>query len=180
MARGITVEFDKLVKLYGLPDSDDIMEMNVDYIGETYAQVHKAALREALDDEMDDDAAEAYAEEKAQKAEQETSDEVYRTYVGAVESAVETTMGHANIDVELKKDGKWHITPQKSWEDSAKKIVEILNGVGMFHFSSLREFLDSGPYTAREAVEKHLGVTADYAEVYGDSSPKRLYERAWR
>lgn len=44
----------------------------------------------------------------------------------------------------------------KRWEDAADKIRETINGVGYFTFYSLREFLESGPYTARQAALSHL------------------------
>ena len=61
-----------------------------------------------------------------------------------------------------------------------EKIRETINGVGDFHFSSLREFLDSGPYTARQAVLGHLRSIRSYPAVYGGSGAHQMYEQHWR
>jgi hypothetical protein len=58
--------------------------------------------------------------------------------------------------------------------------MEIVNGVGYFHFDNLKDFLDSGPYTPREAVLSHLHWLKDRAEVYGDVRPNLQYDRAVR
>lgn len=60
--------------------------------------------------------------------------------------------------------------------ESAKRSTAF----GDFHFDSLREFLASGPYTARQAVLSHLGYLKRHPHVYGGPSPRQMYEQHWR
>lgn len=78
-----------------------------------------------------------------------------------------------------KRRYDFKIVPSNSWDDAANKIRETINGVGTFHFNNLREFLSSGPYTARQAVLSHLGYIKRYPDVYGGSGARQLYDRAW-
>ena len=62
-------------------------------------------------------------------------------------------------------------------EDFMKHESEAyVNGVDYFHFGTLKEFLDSGPYSGREAVLNHIGYIPQWAEVYGDTDARRIYE----
>ncbi len=69
-------------------------------------------------------------------------------------------------------------SPGRTWGSAALQIMRTINGVGMFGFSNLREFLDSGPYTRREAVLKHLGWIPSWYEVYeGSKASSRVDKR---
>ena len=70
--------------------------------------------------------------------------------------------------------------PGRSWRDAADNIRRTTNGVGQFEFATTREFLDSGPYTAREAVLQHLGWIPDWYEVYEGSKAASRVERRLR
>ena len=70
--------------------------------------------------------------------------------------------------------------PGRDWCDCANNIRATINGVGMFGFASLHEFLDSGPYTAREAVLTHLGWCPDWYDVYEGGKASSRVERRLR
>jgi hypothetical protein len=168
---------DQLAKLFGLPDWDEVDERNVDYRFEAGSYAEREA--------REDGATEEEAEEAGLKAEQEAQDEVYRNWHSGVEAAAEDLFNaHGLALIGRGKAEPWYyeykIAPERSWKDAAGKIMDTINGVGYFYFNSLREFLDSGPYTARQAVLEHLGYISDYPEVYGSSSARSIYERAWR
>lgn len=64
-----------------------------------------------------------------------------------------------------------------NWANTADSIRNIINGVGMFHFKSLAEFIEVGPYSsARQAALHHLHWISSYPEVYGDRSFSRIIE----
>jgi hypothetical protein len=67
-------------------------------------------------------------------------------------------------------------TPGRTWRDVADNVRRTINGVGMFVFDTTREFLDSGPYTAREAVLQHLGWIPDWYDVYEGRKVATLVE----
>jgi hypothetical protein len=125
---------------------------------------------------------EAY--EFATKAEAEELSEQWNKYIAAVEAVAINLFAEYHLDLtekESKRKGtRYLVSPQKSWRDSCKQIVELINGIGYFHFSSsdnAREFLSSGPYTAREGVLKHLHHLRRHHEVYGDYSPEYQIKR---
>lgn len=170
--RPIKISLEELCKDLGIPQWD---YAGVDF-SEAYGYAYRSAMQDAEEEGMDPDKAEEFAQEKGLEAEQELADAVFRAHENAVEHAIEETLEPANLIVSCEK-GQCLISPKVSWDDSAEQIIEVINGIGFFHFNSLREFLDSGPYTAREAVEGHLHHMASYGEVYGTSSPRRLYQK---
>lgn len=166
----------KIAKLFGLPDLDDLVELNADYIAEQAHAAQRAAEAEGED-----------AEKAWEEASHAAENEIVDKWSDAVLAAATELFGAHGLDLEERKPrGKalriweYKVVPQENWRDAADKIRGTINGVGMFHFSSLKEFLDSGPWTAREAVLQHLSMVRRYPDVYGTSSARRLYEGGWR
>ncbi len=170
------VNIDQLAKLFRWPEFDDLQEQNWKYIADAGA----AAEREAVEDE---DVTEHEAEKIREKAEQAAGDELYGNWYDAVERVALDLFEAHGLDltpVGKRTQRAFRVTPQFSWADAADSLRETINGVGEFHFGSLREFLDSGPWTARQAVLAHLSWIRWYPEVYGSPSPQRIYELSWK
>jgi hypothetical protein len=156
--------------MLGLPAWDDVDERN---------QQHYWEMARGVEDE-----------DARMKAEQEAQEEVYRQWYDAVEATAEKLLGEHGLELlAMKHTRKVHqnyrphvlkIIPSTSWSDAADKLRETINGVGDFHFGSLSEFLDSGPYTARQAVLSHLGYIKRYPAVYGGLGANQMYEMHWR
>jgi len=190
----------KEIKLYGddiyaivrllhiedkIPNYDDIEEYNLDYLSEVRSYAHK----EAIDDGHSDDK----AEEIADKAEAEEMDNLYRQWENGVTSAIEYLFNNHKLNFVIKEEKKLHkdkngkewpytikhyfISPENSWEDAANAIKETINGVGMFYFTDLQEFIGS---SAQETICMHLHWLKDYPRVYGTSNVHTIYESAWR
>jgi hypothetical protein len=160
------INIDQLAKLFNLPDWDKIDEMN---------QQHYWEMSQG-----------AGAEEAQMDAESAAQTEVYNQWYDAVERAASKLFDEHGL--ELSPTGKqgtekrrydFKIIPTKSWDDAANKIRETINGVGDLHHNNLREFLRSGPYTAKQAVLLHLGYIKRYPAVYGGLGANQMYERAW-
>jgi hypothetical protein len=164
---------EDLAELFGLPDSESVRELNDEWLHDSW---WKPAYEEALDEGL----SEEDAEEAGAEAESEGLDELYANWINAVESAVSDLFEEHGLELVEVTRGTFKLTPEKSWNDAAAKIIETINGVGYFHFNSVKEFLDSGPYTPKVAVIEHLGWIKDYPEVYGESSVNQRYHRAWR
>lgn len=158
--RGADYSLDELADLFDLPEWDDVEEANSDRIAEMVSGIED--------------------EDERLEQEQAEQEELYRTYKNAVEAGATHDLLALGLDLREKKNGKFEVFPEKSWNDAAAKLTELVNGIGMFHFSSLKEFLSSGPYTARQAVLSHLFYAKRYAEVYGGSDAEDLYERNFR
>jgi len=176
--RSSHVTIEEVADLLGLPAWDDVSEANADHTGEVGHGTYKQALA--------DGASEAEAEEAGLAAQDAAMDEVYANWHGAVESVAEALFReHGLVLAPASARGGRHpydfdVAPAASWRDAAARIMDTIHGVGMFEFGSLREFLDSGPYTPREAVLAHLHWIKDRPAVYGEPRPRRMYERAWR
>jgi hypothetical protein len=165
-----TFDFEGLCEAFGLKaDLHKFMESNVDYFGETYAHVYNDAKRKGKTDKA--------AEKAAEKEERQLSDAAGQAYIYAAYSAIEKQAeNHFDLNVEQKGSNKYTVSPRKDWKTSLKAIIETINGVGYFHFSSVRELLQSGPFTEREAVLSHLHYLKDYGEVYGEIRLQREFE----
>lgn len=154
-----------LAKLFGLPDWDKIDEMNQEFYWEQARGIPD--------------------EDERMAAEQSAQEEVFAKWYDAVESVADHMFDEHGLTLEpvRKKDRRSYelrVVPKYSWKDAADKIRETVNGVGDFHFRNLREFLDSGPYTARQAVLSHLGWIKHYPAIYGGRGAHQMYEAAWR
>jgi hypothetical protein len=155
------IDVDRIVKLFGLPEWDDVDERNSDY----YYQAASGA-------EDTDAAADA------------VRDELYGNWYDAVTGVAERLFGEHGLELDPVGKGKrpfeFKVVPKQNWNDAANKIRETINGVGYFHFNNLAEFLESGPYTAQQAVLSHLGSIADHPRVYGSGSARSMYDAAIR
>jgi hypothetical protein len=144
---------------------------------DVYGYAYKQALKEGL--------SEADADEAAQKVEQDEADEAVFKYMDAVQAVAEKLYGEHGlmldpVDRNSRHPFVFRVRPEVSWNDAANKIRQTINGVGMFHFHDLREFLSSGPYTAREAVLQHLHWIADHPRVYGNGTARSMIDRRLR
>lgn len=174
------VDINELARMFDLPDYDKIDEQNVDYVWENGNYAYKEALQQGESEEE--------AEEARQKAEGEAQTEIYSKWHGGVLAAAEQLFGEHELElVPLRPKHRgslpyeFRVVPKTSWNDSLKLIIETINGVGYFHFSSPKEFLSSGPYaSARIGVLTHLHHIKDHPAVYGGTSASSIFDRSWR
>jgi hypothetical protein len=176
------IDMNELADSIGVSHPDDVWDTMSMSSGELYSYAYSEALEEGMSEEE--------AEEFAQRAEREELDEQMRQYVGAVESAAEYLYGQHKLVVTIPTkivDGeevqiwdKIRIEPAETWRAAAAEIMETINGVGMFHYWSVKEFLDSGPYTPCEAVMEHLGYIKRYPDVYGGQSAQGMVDSSMR
>lgn len=161
-------DIEELAKLFGLPSWKSVDELNSDYYFES--------------------AAGAENETEHDRAFEDAQNEVYAKWYDAVEHVANSLLEKHGLELQPirhpRKRGdrrpfQMKIIPSRSWEDAADRIRETINGVGMFHFHNLREFLDSGPYTARQTVLTSIGQIRYYPEIYGTGSPMTMYQHYW-
>lgn len=177
-----TITIDELTDSLGVRRVDEVWDDLLESGSETYVYAYREALSEGMSEED--------AEEFAQKAEQEEMDEVFRKYVDAIESAAEELYGQHGLSItiptkriegrEVQVLDKIKVEPTKTWRAAAAEIIETINGVGMFHFDSVEEFLESGPYTPCEAVMSHLHWIKEYPSVYGTRSAESMVDESMR
>ena len=157
------INIDQLAKLLDLPSWEDVDELN---------QQHYWELARGSEDE--------------EAAESAARDEVFGQWYDAVERAATKLLEEHDLElqpVDFKNTSRPYqlkIVPSTSWDSSANKLRETINGVGTFHFNNVKEFLSSGPYTARQAVLSHLSWINRHPDVYGGQSARRLYDQGWR
>ena len=161
------ISFDRIAKLLDCMTLEQWEELNID-----------SFLPYEDNDEMTD--------EDWQIAGQEEHDRAWQQYEDAVLSVARQLFGHHRLDLIERTNKKlgtvYQVKPQSdaSWIVCAEHIRQTINGVGLFHFCSVKEFLSSGPYTARSAVLEHLGWIPDYYAVYCDGTAKGRVERMIR
>jgi hypothetical protein len=171
-----TIDINQVADLLHLPDHDRLQGDGIDWIFKFGCQ--------AYDYVIDKGGSEEDAEQAREDAESEASDEIFNQWYDGVERAADELFEVHGLtlipDGSDRRPFKFQIKPKVSWNDAAKKIVETINGVGYFWFQSLEEFLDSGPYTAREAVLSHLHYIPQYPDVYGTPSARTIYDHSFR
>lgn len=173
-----TLNVDEIAKLFDLDEYNDLHERNTDYFWETGDYAYKQAI--------DDGASEEEAEKAREDAEHEADTEMFHQWHSGVMAAAEHLFGEHRLTLvpaNKKPDRypyEYRVIPQKSWEDAAAAIVETINGVGMFEFNGVKDFLASGPYTPRNGVLTHLHWIKRHPEVYGDRSAQDIYRRSFR
>jgi len=141
--------------------------------GETYMHFLNEALKEGKTQEE--------AEELALAAEAEEEAEVWNKFKDAVEFTATDLFHEHDLEVErCEEDGSYRVYPRTSWKATADHIRQTINGVGYFPFAGLRTFLDSGPYTPREAVVGHLHWIKDWPDVYEGTKAWGMVERRMR
>jgi len=173
------INIEELAKMFDLSSWDEIDERNRDNIWETGDYAYKNALSDGDSEEK--------AEKAREDAEGEAGHDLYKNWHDGVMAAADALFGEHGLELApIKSRGndrpfEYRIAPTESWDAALKQIIETINGVGMFHFSSRREFLDSGPYaTARIGVLRHVHHISSYPEVYGGTSAARYFEQGFR
>jgi hypothetical protein len=102
-------------------------------------------------------------------------------YIRAVLSVSQRLFGEHGLLLVIMKGRGYRILPQENWKVACQKLIETINGVGYFHFSSIKELKDSGPYaTYRQAALNHIGWIADRSRVYEGTNASYLVERELR
>lgn len=167
------IELHALAETLGLPSTEETWDRLAEngYAWEVRSQTEQEVLA--------DGATQEEAEERGMQAEQEVLDEEFKKVVNAIEGVADKLFAEHGLVLTPVKYG-YKITPEKSWNDAATLVMDTINGVGQFEFRNLREFLDSGPYTARQAVLSHLHWIKRRPDVYGDRSAETLYYAALR
>ena len=172
-------QMDELAKFLGIPEFTDVVEHNQEYLGDYY----QAGWNEAWDPELPVEEAEAAAEEAALEAEREAEEELYFKYSGALEAAAESILDPHGLAAEHPGKILWayKIVPTGTWKEAAAKLVQTINGVGMFYYEDAKDLKDVGPYKSyKQAVLSHLHWAMYYPEVYGTRSAEMVYDAAWR
>lgn len=125
---------------------------------------------------------EADAEATAESAEAVELRGAVREYAAAVLRAASRLYARHELWLAPKGSGvrDYKVVPQTSWERAADKIRGTMNGVGLFHFGTLSDFLASGPYTPRQAVLGHLRTITDWPTVYEGRRASRMVEEEMR
>jgi hypothetical protein len=175
------ISWEELKKDLGLPSDEDWFEATSEGESDAGQYAYDEAFTQAIEDDEDEEEAERLGELAREKAWEEYSGEQYREYQSAIERAVEQYLGFHDLDYTDLGDGTLEIAPRVSWAKAADAIRETINGVGMFGFDSLEDFIESSSCeNAADCVKSHLHHIKDYGAVYGEPSPLRIYKRALR
>lgn len=173
------LDVDRLADLLGLSKWDDIYELNLDYIAEAGCDGRAEATKEGASEDDADNA--------ASEAEERAADEIYTNWNRGVMAAADTLFDRHGLElVPVVRKGetglpyRYRVKPKESWKDAAEHLRQTINGVGMFHYDSVKEFVHCASETVRGTVLTHLHWIKRHPHVYGDFSAERIYERVWR
>ncbi len=177
----IKIEREKMAKLLGLPSWEDVDELNWGNFADAGEYAYTEAFKEFSCE--GDEVAQEKAEEARESGSTVAANEMYSSYESACDRAFEVYLRYHGMEFTAAEGEAWmlEITPLESWEKSAACVRETIEGVGMFGYDSLEDFIGSSSCEdARDVVESHLHWLKRYGEVYGNDSPIRIYERSFR
>lgn len=117
-----------------------------------------------------------------EESEQAELDELWKNYVNTMIACFEELLEKFKLEIVQPNPEvyDWVLKPTETWEAAAEEIRETINGVGMFYFSDLKDFLRSGPYTAKAVVLTHLHWMKRYYDVYEGSKMSSVFNRRLR
>lgn len=185
-----TFTLDELAAFFDLPSQADMDESTWEYVAESGHEAESAARAEHERYE-EGPFSEADADKARMEGEFAAQNELYSKWHGGIERAADELFGNLKLKlVPVGKEykvgrsryyGRFKVVPETSWEDAAEAVRVVIDGIGYAHVGyDLQEFLELGPWTARQAVLEHLRTAATgYPEVYGSSGAQRIYEQSW-
>ncbi len=189
------IDIDRICKLLGVWTFEKWDDANVDSFYPPRESVEDELRRQGVHGGGDDEEpTEDQIDALAMAWETAERDEAWGKYRNAVMSVADEVFGeHGLTLVPVPPKGKrarkdweeryafdFRIEPVTSWSDAASKLLTTINGMGPFWWPNLRNFLSSGPYTAREAVLQHLGWIPDWYRVYGNGTASSAVDRSLR
>lgn len=163
------VDVEDMAKLIGYKMQEDL------YLAEYWTECSRYHLN--------DGATEDQARDLADRATEKEENRLMVAQMESIKTAFEAMLDDHGMELCPMKRSKWlyRILPcaevrgsdsrrcaGNGWRHAAQCIRGTINGVGLFQFDNLKDFLDSGPYTMRQAVLEHLHWMKDYPRVYGD------------
>jgi hypothetical protein len=170
---------DEFARMFNLPSIENVEEGSFEYISEAGQYGWKEWMEEHSPfPELDRDKFEGWADEARYAAEGRAQDEIHMKWRDAIHSVVSHFLDKIGL-VTYEIGDK--IIPLEEWDIAAEKIRQVIDGVGYVHVGNdLKEFLDLGPWTPRQAVEGHWKTAMlSYHDVYGGTSPEQMYNRSW-
>ncbi len=126
-------------------------------------------------------------EEEQQKREEAEVASLYSQWYCAVMHVANLLFGEHGLEFKGRKaDGenpyRLYVRAKcRDWEHAASKLIDTINGEGMFYFSGVKHLVESGPYgTVRNAVLHHLHWARYRPLVYGNYSAAHMFNQAFR
>lgn len=105
-------------------------------------------------------------------------DEAMSKYIEAIEFVFRDLCEKHGLELIDNSNCTYKVEPSFDWNSAANEIRITIEGYGLFYFGNLKEFLSSGPYTARSAVLNHLHWLKEWYDVYeGGKAKERVYRR---
>ena len=159
-------------KKVGQHSPENLVQFNADWIWEvalTQARQEAAAIHTEGFEETEafETLVETYSNEQA--------DKVYEIAEKAFISALDDVLCEYGMWTE--REGEDYYFASEDWKDSAKKIIETINGVGIFYYNSVEEFLRvTSSETYEDAVVSHIHWIEEYGDVYGELGLRRMIE----
>ena len=166
------LSLDDLAELLGITTFEALREFNEDYLAESWVEGYQYALQEG---ESEED-----AEEQGVVAKQKAEAELYHSWEQALTYVASKLFAKHGLELEDEEGWERKVVPIESWKDAARQIMNTINGATTYEFSTVADFLKSGPYTPKEAVLRHLHWIRQYPDIHGGGSAARLFEQRFR
>jgi len=152
------VPIERVLKTFGIKDADDLIERNHEFILE-------------MSRPENGDLSEDQVEEAALKAEQQVTDSIYEAWKRSLDRVFDQVADDVGVRLLWRPTGDVTITSEVDWKTAAKKLRDVIHGVGMFAVDA------SEMRAPKRFVLDHWASASAYPDVYGGTSYARLFER---
>lgn len=96
----------------------------------------------------------------------------------ALSAVFEYLKEECNLIATVEEEGSITLSSD-DWNEALARVIESVNGYGMFHFESPDDIILSGPYDgARGATLAHVHWHESRGSVYGEPGVKQIFDKA--
>jgi len=160
-----------LLKMFGIPDADTLIEANQDYIDESAAAASKSVYEKETEEGN---------EARYFAAQEDAEAEIYRAWQKSFEEVLAKIAEDTGVALipDWKNDS--FKVESADWSKAANKIRQIISGVGLTYAGDTNKEAREieSVSTPRQYVLKLWPVVRDYPDVWGTNSYARVYQRA--
>ena len=169
-----TLTNEQICSAFGLPVYEEWVQEHVLDVFDWAVEVVRERDGIEIDFELDDHQA------RVDGAAEHIWEQLTRDYDIALRAALGGIEAFYGIEFRpTGLDGAFELSIQDP-EAAGEALVEVINGYGLFHFSGVDELVASGPYDgAVDAILKHIHWIAEHGKVYGESSPRQVWDRSF-
>jgi NDP-sugar pyrophosphorylase family protein len=152
----IPVSRDEFCRVFQIPTPEEYTEANMDWVAE---------------------ASWFPEEEEREPVSEDLWKKVDQAWDSAWGEVVKYMKEDCKLTISVDADGNI-VFDSEDWDETAKEMIESINGYGMFKFEDVEDLVASGPYASvKDAVILHLSWHKHRSAIFGQDGVKQIFEK---